>query len=196
MHARLLDGPLPVERDDAIRRGAGPVQLVQQVVEGMDRNSVDRDDPISRLQTGLRRRTAGDHLDLRRRRIGKSERRIEQDHDEERDEIVDARPGGDDEEASPRRLVGVRPRVGRILGGRLLRREPGDLAVPAEREGAEPVVRFAVPESRDAGAEADGERLHPHSEKTGEREVARFVGGDEQPQADDGDDDGKHGAGV
>ena len=169
---------------------------MQEVVEGVDRDSVHRDDPIAGPQARLCRRPARHHLDAGGGEIGEPLRRVEQDDDEEGHQVVHARPGRDDEEPRPGGLVGVRAAVVRVLRGGIVGGEPGDLAIAAEREGAEPVVRLAAPEPGDARAEADRERLHPHPEETGEREVASFVGCDEQAQAYDGDENGNHAAAV
>ena len=67
---------------------------------------------------------------------------------------------------------------------------PAILQVPAEREGAQPVLRLAVLEPCDPRAETQRIRLHPHAHETGQDQVAGFVGGDEQAEAHDGDEDG------
>ena len=148
------------------------------------------------MQPGRRRGPAGQHLHARGGQIDEAARRIQARDDEESYQVVHPWPGGDDQEAAPGGLVGVRPGVVGVLRGGLVGRKPRDFAIPAERDGAQPVIRLSTPEAGDARAEPERIRLDSHAEEACEHQMACFVGGDEQPETDDRQEDGKHGAAV
>ena len=70
----------------------------------------------------------------------------------------------------------------------------GDVA--AERQRRYLVDGLAAAQAQERRSEAERENLDAHPEQPGEREVTRFMYGDENAQADDGQQDGEHGGAV
>src|SRR6266850_225597 len=178
------------------RRSIGLAELAHHVAERGDLGAVDRHHPVAGLQPRGGGRPAWQHLHASGGEVDEAAGDVEAGDDDEGEEVVDSGAGGDHEEAAPGRLVRVGARVGGVLGGRLVRREPGNFAIAAEGNGAQPIIGFAAPETSDARPEAERVRLHTHAEQAGEHQVACFVGSDEQPQADDRQKNGEHGGAV
>ena len=158
--------------------------------------AVDRHHTVAGLHPGDGGGPLGQHLHAGGGQIGKAVCRVQRRDQKEGEHVIHARAGRDDKEPAPRGLVGVGPLVGRVLRGGIVGCEAGDAAVAAQRKRTQAIVGVAVAKAGDARAEPERKDLYPHPEQTGEREVTRFVYGDEDAQPDGGQQDGNHGRAV
>src|SRR5579862_1194060 len=115
--ALLLDRPARPERDppaaadrrDGDRPAVTRPDQLGHPCERRRRAAVHRDDTVARLQSRGRRGSVRlDLRDLGARRLRRRTGGVDREEDEERDEHVHARPGGDHGDALPRRLAPVR----------------------------------------------------------------------------------------
>jgi len=170
--------------DRALGGRAVLVQLADEVFERVERHAVDGEQLIAVLHSRGRGRPARHHLDARAARVDlhEADRRVEAADEEDRRDPVHARPGEDDQEAAPGRLVEIRPRVAVVVLAVVVGRKARDAAVAAEREPGDAVLGVAAGEAPHARAEAERVDLDAHAHPARHQHVSGLVRGDEQPE--------------
>src|SRR6266851_4458490 len=170
----------------------GCFESASQVFELVDRATVNGADHVSRLQPGVARRCAGVHgadLDWGSD-LGRPNRGVHGEEDQDRQRQVEGGPGNDDDEPLPEWM-----RVEAASTGIHAAVHPGQLDEATERNSPDGVEGLASLPAEELGAESHTELLHLDPGELGADEVAGLV--HDHKQAEDEDDqrdehDGAH----
>src|SRR3989442_15033594 len=167
----------------------GGIQRASEVLELVDRATVDGANHVTRLQPGIARRRTGVHgADLDRRLdLGRTDRGVDAEEDQDRQRQVERGPGDDDHEALPEgmRVEAARPGVHAAV-------HPGQLDEATKRDGPDGIERLAARPSEELGAEAHAEMLPLDAGELAGDQVTRLVHDHEEAEDEDDERDEHH----